>query len=323
MDEIRATMELARELRTIFDKRGRLPDLLDKKTFIMLFYAPSTRTRSAFETAMTLLNGRAQFITSEMTREGESRKDMAKMYEIYGDGLGIRLLDEAIDFVYGRGNKVIREFAHHSEKPVINMADDAFHPTQAIGDFLTIEDRLGNLKGKKYVLMWAYSPVPRGYCSINSEMLLGTRLAMDVVVACPEGFRLNDDVIKMAQENVREGGGSLEFSEDPREALDGANVVFPRSWISTAMAKEGYKRFWDEERRIYSEHRGWRLKLEDMELMDRRGIVTHVLPVLRGHEADDEVMDSDRSVIYEQARNGLYAKSSVLLHTLGIVDDAE
>jgi len=322
LDELIATIELARELRSIYEKRGRLPDLLSKKIFIMLFYASSTRTRSAFETSMTLLGGHSQFIASKMTREaeGESVKDIAKMYEIYGDGVGIRLLDGAIDFVYGKGNKVLREFANYSKKPVVNMADDAFHPTQAIGDFMTIEDKLGNLKGKKYVLMWAYAPVPRGYCSIDSEMLLGTRLGMDVVVTCPRGFKLQDEMIKMAEKNAKNSGGSLEFSEDYKEALNGAQVVFPRSWISRGMAEKGYVKFWREEKRIYERYRDWRLKTKDLELIDVGGIITHVLPVLRGYEADDDVMDSSKSVIYEQARNNLFAKSSALLQTMGIVD---
>jgi ornithine carbamoyltransferase len=323
MEEINATIELARELRIIYEKNGgRIPwNFLDKKTFIMLFYAPSTRTRSAFETAMNLMGGQAQYITGTMTREGESKKDTAKMYEIFGDGIGIRLLDDAIDFVYGNGNKVLREFALHSQKPVINMADDTFHPTQALGDFMTIEDKLRNLQGKKYVLMWAYAPVPRGYCSMNSEMLLGTRLGMDMVVARPKGFDLPDEVVKMARENVKQSGGSLEFSEDYKGALSGAHVVFPRSWVSRRMAEEGYKKFWEEEKQICEKYRNWRLKKEDLDLMDRKGIITHVLPVLRGYEADDEVMDSKKSVIYEQARNNLFAKGSVLLQSLGIVGD--
>ena len=324
IDEIKATIELARELRKIYEKNnGRIPwNFLDKKTFIMLFYASSTRTRSAFETAMTLLGGHAQFITSSMTREGEGEKhkDIAKMYEIYGDGIGIRLLDHAIDFVYGKGNKVLREYAKYADVPIINMADDTFHPTQAMGDYMTIEEKLGKLQGKKYVLMWAYAPVPRGYCSINSEMLLGTRLGMDIVVAHPPGFELSEEIVKMAEENAKASGASLEFSNNYKEALEGAHVVFPRSWISQRMAREGYSKFWEEERKIYEKYKDWRLKMEDLGLMDSKGIITHVLPVLRGHEADDEVMDSPRSVIYEQARNNLFAKAAVLLQTLGIVE---
>lgn len=322
LEEIQKTMDLARELKKLYEKNnGIIPqNFLDKRTFVMLFYAPSTRTRSAFETAMTLLGGHAQFITSKMTREGEgeSHKDIAKMYSIYGDAIGIRILDHAIDFVYGRGNRVLKEYAKHADIPIINMADDTYHPTQAIGDYVTIENKLGKLQGKKYVLMWAYAPVPRGYCSINSEMLLGTRLGMDIVVAHPPGFELPEDIVKMAEENAKASGASLEFSNNYREALEGAHVVFPRSWISRKMAKEGYSNFWEEEKRIYEKYKDWRLKMEDLNLMDPKGIITHVLPVLRGYEADDEVMDSPRSIIYEQAKDNLFAKAAVLLQTIGI-----
>ncbi|HDN01437.1 MAG TPA: ornithine carbamoyltransferase [Candidatus Bathyarchaeota archaeon] len=321
IDEIRTAMNLARELKhTVYTKGlDGLPKYLERKTFVMLFFAPSTRTRSAFETGMTMLGGHAQYVESRMTRveEGEAIKDLAKMYEIYGDAIGIRILDKAIDYVYGRGNAVIREFAEHVRVPIINMADDMYHPTQAIGDMVTIENKLGKLKGRKYVIMWGYAPVIRGRCSIQAEMLLAARLGMDVVVAHPEGFDLDPKIVETAKRNAKESGGSLEFSNDYREALDGAHVVFPRSWCTVKLAERGASKFGEEELKIYAKYRDWRLKMEDLDRMDKHGIVTHVLPVLRGNEADDEVMDSERSVIYEQAEDNMYAKAAVLVLTMG------
>jgi len=318
--EIERTLESAEEIKKIY-RSGDISSFspLMKKTLIMLFYAPSTRTRSAFETAMTLLGGHAQHVSSAMTREGEgeSRKDIAKMYELYGDALGIRLLDHATDFVYGRGNKVLREFAKYSEKPVINMADDMFHPTQALADLMTVKEHFASLKHKKFTISWAYAEVPRGYCSVNEDLLLATRMGMDVCVACPDGFGLPEEIMNTAKKNAERSGGSLDLTDDRRAALKGASVVFPRSWITQRIAREGYSKTGEEEKRMYAEHRDWRLKKEDLELMERDAIVTHVLPVLRGHEADDDVMDSEHSVIYEQAENGLFAKASVLFQVMG------
>mgnify|MGYP000436242083 FL=1 len=321
IEELRATIELAKELKRLYYYQGPkgIPNYLEKKTFIMLFYAPSTRTRAAFETAMTLLGGHAQYVEARMTRvrEGEALKDLAKMYEIFGDGVGIRILDKAIDYRYGEGHKVIREFAKYAKVPVINMADDQEHPTQALGDLMTIEEKLGNVKGKKFVIMWAYAPIIRGYCSINADMLIATRFGMDVVVAHPIGFELPEKYVEWARQNAKESGGSVEFVNDYREALQGAHVVFPRSWCSRKLAELGAAAFGKEELEIYKKYRDWRLKVEDLDLMDNHGIITHVLPVLRDHEADDAVMDSSRSVIYEQAENNLFAKAAILILTMG------
>jgi len=321
IEELRTTLEVARELKRMYYYLGpsRMPDYLKKKVFIMLFYAPSTRTRSAFETAMELLGGHAQYVEARMTRmgEGEALKDIAKMYEIFGDAVGIRILDKAIDYKYGEGHKVIREFAKHANVPVINMADDQEHPTQALGDIMTMEEKLGNVRGKKFVIMWGYAPVIRGYSSIHADMLIATRFGMDVVVAHPPGFELPEKYVEWAKQNAKESGGSIEFVNDYRRALEGAHAVFPRSWCSRKLAELGASKFGEEELRIYQKYRDWRLKMEDLDLMDKHGIITHVLPVLRGYEADDEVMDSPRSVIYEQAENNMFAKAAVLLLTMG------
>ncbi len=321
IEELRATLKVAKELKRMYYYLGpsRIPDYLKKKVFVMLFYAPSTRTRSAFETAMELLGGHAQYVEARMTRmgEGEALKDVAKMYEIFGDAVGIRILDKAIDYKYGEGHKVIREVAKYANVPVINMADDQEHPTQALGDIMTMEEKLGNVRGKKFVIMWGYAPVIRGYCSIHADMLIATRFGMDVVIAHPPGFELPEKYVEWAKQNAKESGGSIEFVNDYRQALEGAHAVFPRSWCSRKLAELGASKFGEEELRMYQKYRDWRLKMEDLDLMDKRGIITHVLPVLRGYEADDEVMDSPRSVIYEQAENNMFAKAAVLLLTMG------
>ncbi len=321
VEELKETIKLSREFKRLYYYRGikGIPRILERKTFIMLFYAPSTRTRSAFETAMTLLGGDAQYIEARMTREaeGEAIKDIAKMYEIFGDAMGIRILDKAIDFIYGRGNKVLREYAKWAEVPVVNMADDMFHPTQAIGDIMTIEEKLVNLENKKYAVMWGYAPVIRGYCSINSEILIATRFGMEVTVAYPRGFELDEKIIETARENSEKSGGSIELLNDYREAIEGAHVVFPRSWCSKKLAELGESSFGERELQIHQKYRDWRLKREDLDLLDSKAIITHVLPVLRGFEADDEVMDSEKSVIYEQAENNLFAKAAVLTLVMG------
>jgi len=108
-------------------------------------------------------------------------------------------------------------------------------------------------------------------------------------------------------------GGSLELSHDPVEAMKGADVVFPRSWASHECVMTGMNRFTKErEVAMHNDHKNWRLTKKLTDTMTKDGIVTHVLPVFRGQEADDEVMDGPRSVIYDQAENLLYVRAAVL-----------
>ncbi|MGO9644427.1 MAG: ornithine carbamoyltransferase, partial [Candidatus Bathyarchaeia archaeon] len=167
IEELETVLRTARDLKAKYH-RGSVPHALKDKTFFMLFYAPSTRTRAAFEAGMTYLGGHAQYIDASTTRlgSGEAAKDVAKMYEKYGHGLGVRILDSAIDYVYGAGVSVVREYAKYSDIPVINMACCTYHPTQGLADLMTTQESLGKVKGKKYVIMWGYARSFRGVCSI-------------------------------------------------------------------------------------------------------------------------------------------------------------
>ncbi|GBC69962.1 N-acetylornithine carbamoyltransferase [archaeon HR01] len=320
MDEIELAMDLARSIKAM-KYAGDVPQYFRNRTFFMLFYNTSTRTRASFEAAATLLGGHAQFIDFATTRgaEGESVKDMAKMYERMGHALGVRILESAVDYVYGRGNAVVREYAQHARIPVINMADDMFHPSQAITDLYTLREKFsGHLSGRKYVIMWAYSDRVRSWGSVQDEMLLATRYGMDVVLAHPPGFELDENLLELARRNAEESGGSLTISHDLKSSMEGADVVFPRSWASHECVITGLNRFGREkEVELHNRYRDWRLTQQLVDLMSRRGVITHVLPVFRGQEADDEVMDSERSVIYDQAENLLYVRAAILALVAG------
>jgi ornithine carbamoyltransferase len=319
LDELRATLKVARDLKAKY-KRGRVPPLLRDKTFFMLFYAPSTRTRAAFEAGMTYLGGHAQYIDVSTTRlgSGEAPKDVAKMYEKYGHGLGIRILDSAIDYVYGAGVSVVREYAEHAEIPVINMACCTYHPTQGLADLMTVQDSLGKVQGKKYVIMWGYAKSFRGRCSIQEEALIMPRFGMDVVLAHPPGFEIDPKIVETAKSNATEAGGNFQVSNDLKSAIEGAHAVFPRNWASYELLQVGASKFGKErEMELHEKYRDWTLNQDLLDRMDRKAVVTHVLPVLRGEEATDQVMDGPHSVIYPQAENGMYTKMAVLAVTMG------
>jgi len=321
IDELLATMNLAEKLKNI-RKKGKLPPkILDRKSFFMLFWAPSTRTRAAFEAGMELLGGHAAYIDVATTRigTGETLEDAGRMYSTFGDGIGVRVQDETIDFVYGNGRRIVEQFARVAKVPVINMACCTYHPTQAIGNMITLRRKLRNLKGKRYVVTWAYSSKLRGRCSIQEELLIATRFGMNVVLARPPEFEIDTRLIETARKNARTSGGSLETSNDFKEALKDADAVFPRSWVSSELSKKGLTAFGaDNEIRIHNKYRNWKLEQKHVdELMSKKSIVTHVLPVFRGEEATDEVVEGPNSAIFEQSEDSFYAKMAVLSLTIG------
>jgi ornithine carbamoyltransferase len=319
VEELNATLKLARKLKVDYH-RDHVPPLLRNKTFFMLFYASSTRTRAAFEAGMTYLGGHGQYIDASTTRlgSGEAPKDVAKMYEKYGHGLGIRILDSAIDYVYGAGVSIVRDYAKHAEIPVINMACCTYHPTQGLGDLMTVQESLGKVQGKKYVIMWGYAKSFRGRCSIQEEALIMTRFGMNVVLAHPPGFEIDSKIIEASKSNAARAGGSFQVSNDLDGAVEGAHAVFPRNWASNELLTVGASKFGKErETELHEKYRNWTLTESLLAKMDRKAIVTHVLPVLRGEEATDEVLDGPHSVIYPQAENGMYAKMAVLALTMG------
>ena len=318
--ELAEAIKLAEKFKDIINEGKKPSNILEKRNFFMVFYAPSTRTRAAFEAGMALLGGHAPYIdvTTTRVRAGEAVKDVARMYDLYGDGIGVRVLDQSIDFLYGEGSRIIQQFAEAARVPLINMAGCTYHPTQALGDIMTVIEKLGSLQGKKYVITWAYSSKLRGRCSIQSEVLIASRFGMDVVLAHPPGFDIDPKIVEAARTNSDKGGGSFEISHDFREALNGASAVFPRNWVTSALCDVGASAFGPErEIEIQNRYRDWRLEQEHVsDLMEELAIVTHVLPVFRGEEASDEVMDGPNSVIYEQAENNMYAKMAVLALTM-------
>jgi len=321
IDELQTTVKLAEKLRST-RKTGKLPaKTLERKSFFMLFWSPSTRTRAAFEAAMELLGGHAAHIDVATTRigKGETIEDAARMYSTFGDGIGARVLDESIDFISGNGRKIVERFAQASKVPVINMACCTYHPTQAIGDLMTLKRKLRNLKGKKYVVTWAYSAKLRGRCSIQEELLIATRFGMDVTLSYPPSFEIDPKIMETARKNAKASGGHLETSHDFINALKDADAVFPRSWVTSELSRSGLAEFGlNREIKVHNKYKQWKLEQTHVdELMKKRAIVTHVLPVFMDDEASEEVMRGPNSVIYEQAEDNLYAKMAILSLTMG------
>jgi N-acetylornithine carbamoyltransferase len=315
MDELEKILSLAREV-----KKDRFSPkylkMLEGKTFLMVFYNPSLRTRISFEAAMTELGGHSQFLEPGKMRvklkgiEGEIVKDSASVMARYAHGIGIRILEDAVE-KYGDGDLLLREYAKYCNVPIINMADDVYHPCQALADIMGVSEHLGNVKGKKLTVIWGYSPKMRSWCSIQSNLLISSRFGMNVTLAHPKGFDLDPNIIQTCKDYASESGGSFEITHDLKKAFEGADVVYSRNWMSPKRYEIG-----DEaEKASYKKYRDWRCTKEFMKLTNDAYFI-HPMPVDRGNEVDDEVVDSKKSIIYDIAENRLHIQKAVMILTM-------
>ena len=304
---------------------GEVPKLLENKTLFMMFYNRSLRTRNSFEVGMTQLGGHAINLApkeiytpalegEEISYTTERVSDVARVLSGMGDAIGIRIYGKPTGWIYGKGEDYIREFAKWSSIPLINMEDDVFHPCQLAADLLTLKEFLGgNLKGKKFVMSWAYSGSAEKPLAIPQSAVLGTTLfGMDVVLAHPKGFELDKKITDKAKEYADLHGGSFEVSYDMKEAFDEADAVYPKSWgaLSCVPPKTTKPRL-DRMTELFNKNKNW---ICDQELMDRtnRAIYMHCLPADRGMEVTDEIIDGKRSVVWQEAWNRLHVQKGIL-----------
>ena len=326
--ELEAALDLAGQM-----KRDRFsPEFtrrLEHKTFIMFFYNPSVRTRLSFEAAMTELGGHAQFLTPSAGRfktskqAGETIEDAATVMARYAAGIGIRILEDKVPY-YGAGTEFLREYARWADVPILNMADDRFHPFQGLADLMGWAEWLGGglgrpdyraLEGKKFVLTWASGALARSWCSVQEALLIASRFGMHVTMARPDGYDLDPEVIEWTQRNCQENGTTFEATNDRVACMDGAHVVYARNWMSPDAYQDGeFKKA--EEIQKALKITDWTLDAEKMARTDN-AIFTHPMPVDRGNEVTDEVASGPRSAIYDVAENRLHVQKAVMALTMG------
>ena len=215
-----------------------------KQNRFLIFYCRSTRTRNSFETGMTQLGGHGNYLDVDKIYtpavEGEEKAyvtervaDTARVLSRFGHGIVIRIYGDAVRWVYGAGNKYIREFAEWADIPVINAEDDVYHPTQSLADLLTIKEKLGDPRGKKLVVSWAYSPsVKKPVAVPQCLMATASKFGMNITFARPEGFELDPMIIDAVKENVKQYGGSFEETDCMKDAFKDEDIVYPKSWAS-------------------------------------------------------------------------------------------
>ncbi|MFW9930136.1 MAG: ornithine carbamoyltransferase [Candidatus Thorarchaeota archaeon] len=284
-------------------------DALKGRTLYSIFYNSSTRTRASFMAAMTQLGGETHTLDPSglQTSVGEVSKDTAKVLARYGDAISVRYC--FVKNKYGEGNNVIREYAKESGVPVINMEDDMYHPCQTLADWMTIRQYFGaeGLKGKKFVISWAYGKYIRPVAVPQSLVLMMTRLGMNVTLAHPKGFDLDPKIIEQAKNNSTQAEGSFTITNDMDEAIKDAYVLYPKNWGPLTVLPD-----MKNAEELQTPHKDWIMTQERMKKANRNAIYMHCLPCDRTLEVENEVIDGNQSAVWDQAENRLHAQKALL-----------
>jgi N-acetylornithine carbamoyltransferase len=314
-DEIMEIIEVAEQMQA--DRFGdEYTGVLKDRSFLMFFYNPSVRTRQSFEIAATELGGHGLYIEPGSMRlktkdtAGETIEDVAGVMSRYGCGVGIRILEGKVDY-YGRGDEVLREYEKYLDVPLVSFAHDRFHPCQGLADAMGYRKHLGeDLKGKTIVHQWGHGALARSHCSVQESMLICSRLGMNVRVAHPRGYELDDEVLEWTKQNCQENGTEFAVTNDPVEGYDNADIVYSRNWMSTNAYHDGEFHKQEEIEKAMV-HTDWICDEEKMQ-MTNDGLFSHPMPVDRTNEVTDEVASGDRSIILDIAENRLHVQKAYM-----------
>ena len=293
-DEIWHILHTARDLKAQWKAGGNRP-ILAGKALGMIFEKPSLRTRVSFEMAMVHLGGHAIYLSPNEIGLGrrESVADVARVLSRYVDGIEARVF----------AHRNVEQLAEHASVPVINGLSDFAHPCQALGDALTIWEKLGQVKGQKLTF------VGDGNNVANSLLFIGAELGMNVTVASPRGYEVHPAVVRLAQEAAQQSGATIAITNDPYEAVKDAHIVYTDVWASMGQEAEAEQR--------KSRFQGFQVNSSLMACALPATLFMHCLPAHRGEEVTDEVADSANSVIFDQAENRLHAQKAVLAIAMG------
>jgi len=287
-DEVVHLLDLAGQVKSAPARYG---EALRGRSIGLLFEKPSLRTRVTFELAIKQLGGDSVF-TSGMIDAREPRKDVARNLSRWTQAIVARVFSQ----------KTIEELAAWSSVPVVNALSDLYHPCQALADMQTLRERFGALRG----LNLAY--VGDGNNVAHSLMLSATRLGVNVAIATPPEYPPNKDIVAEAEGLAAASGASLKITTDPREAVAGANAVYTDVWASMGTEHEIEKR--------HRAFRGYQVDEALFSLAAPEAVFMHCLPAHRDEEVTDAVIESPRSVVFEQAENRLHAQKALLLMLL-------
>ncbi len=271
-------------------KAGQPISYLQGKTMGLIFEKSSTRTRVSFEAGIYYLGGQGLFLSGHDLQigRGEPIKDTARVLSRFLNGLMIRTFS----------HETVLELANYADIPVINGLTDLLHPCQVLADLQTIREHKGRLAGLKMAF------IGDGNNMAHSLMNGGARMGMHVVIACPEGYQPDAQVLAAAEEAARESGGSVQVLADPMAAAAGADVIYTDVWAS--MGQESEKA---EREKVFGGV--YQVNEQLMAAANPGAMVLHCLPAHRGEEITEDVFETHPE-IFDEAEKKLYAQMAVM-----------
>jgi len=287
--------------------------ILRAKTFFMLFFEESTRTRNAFEAGITQLGGHAHFLTPKATQidHGETAKETVRVLSRYGEGLGIRK-------TYGAGQAYMREMAKWSTIPVINMQCEDYHPTQVLADIMTIKEKFQNeLRGRRIVVSWTSAPnYIRPLSMAQSLVLAMPRFGLDVTLAHPKEFNLKPEIMEQAKRNAQLAGTKFEVVDDMEGACEGADIIYAKGWGPIMYTEDEAEGISIIDRYRENGSKAWVVDQKKINIAKPQSIYMHCMPFDRGVEVTDEVVDGPHSVVIDEAENRLHIMKAIMATTM-------
>jgi ornithine carbamoyltransferase len=284
-EELLEVLDLADELKRL-QQAHEEHHLLPGRTLGMIFQKPSTRTRVSFEVGIYQLGGTGLYLSAGDLQlgRGETIKDTAVVLSRYLDAIMIRTFAQSD----------VEELAANASIPVINGLTDSAHPCQALADVMTIRERFGRLEGLKVTYLGDGNNV----CA--SLMVACAKLGMEFVAATPPAYRPDEEVVRVA----REAGGNVELVDDPRAAVDGADVLYTDVW--TSMGQE------EEQKQRLQDLAGFGIDADLVKQAGNGAIVLHCLPAHYGEEITEDVLYGPQSAVWDQAENRLHAQKALM-----------
>ncbi len=306
-------------------KQEPMQEHLRGKSIALMFLNPSLRTRTSFELGMQQLGGIAIVLQpgkdawgvefkSGIVMDGDAEEHIAEVAGVlsrYCDLIALRAFPLFKDWSVDREDAVIKSLAQYASVPVVNM-ETIVHPCQELALMLTLKEKLGEVRKKKFVLSWTWHPRPLNTAVANSALLIASKFGMDVTLLCPEeAYRLDPQFESAAIDYATQSGGSFNLTHDIDEAYAGADAVYAKSWGALPFYGKP-----DQEWELRKKYRHFIVD-EDKMAKTNGALFSHCLPLRRNLKATDAVMDADYCVALDEAENRLHVQKAIMMKLLG------
>jgi N-acetylornithine carbamoyltransferase len=320
-DELERVIEKALRFKS-GDEKSRP---LARRSIALVFFNPSLRTRASMQVGIFELGGNAVVLEPDGTSwalehtegavmDADKTEHVAEFVRVLGRycaAIGVRAFAQLVNWEEERRDPILNAFAKYTDVPIINLESAMHHPCQALADVMTIREKLG--EGKKHVtLTWAWHPKPLPMAVPNSFALAAVQMGHDLVIAHPEGYELDEELMRSVESQARAAGANVQVVHEIEKAFDDAEVIYAKSWGSRFFYGAPEK---DVEARVGLRHE-W---IVDEEKMQRThdAIFMHCLPVRRNVIVTDQVIDGKRSVVIDEAENRLHVQKAIITKLLG------